>query len=245
MSNPVIYRKPHGKTFSYCYANGKTVKNAALKRWIKSLAIPPAWREVEIQQDRDAKVLVTGRDKEGRKQYIYNPDWVETASEQKFKRILRFAEQLETMRRVTGQHIQRRPIDQTSVLACMTRMLDDAFFRPGSASYTRQNQTYGLTTLRAKHMTIKDDRVEFDYEGKSHQQQFRTVTDEQVREVLIALENTPAVCRSNYIHPQVILQYESGRTLDYFRRQFKRYRGKYLSLDEKATMQLLTVLIKH
>lgn len=62
------------------------------------------------------------------------------------------------------------------------------FFRPGSASYTRQNHTYGLTTLRAKHMTIKEDHVEFDYEGKSHQQQFRTVTDEQVREVLIALE---------------------------------------------------------
>ena len=71
MNNPVIYRKPHGKTFNYRYANGKTVKNAALKRWIKSLAIPPAWREVEIQQDRDAKVLVTGRDKEDRKQYIY------------------------------------------------------------------------------------------------------------------------------------------------------------------------------
>lgn len=328
MSNPIIYRKPHGKSFTYLYANGKTVKNAALKRWIKSLVIPPAWQEVEIQQDRDAKVLVTGRDKEGRKQYIYNPHWVETASEQKFTRILRFAEQLETMRRVTGQHIQRRPIDQTTVLACMTRMLDDAFFRPGSASYTRQNQTYGLTTLRAKHMTIKDDRVEFEYVGKSHQQQFRTVTDDQVREVLIALENmsgyelfditlpdksrkhitaqdlnqyisdvmgedfsakdfrtwagtvlmavaldkfgpaeneklsksniveavknvaerlgnTPAVCRSNYIHPQVILQYESGRTLDYFRRQFKRYRGKYLSLDEKATMKLLTVLINN
>ncbi len=154
MSNPVIYRKPHGKTFSYRYANGKTVKNAALKRWIKSLAIPPAWEEVEIQQDRDAKVIVTGRDNQGRKQYIYNPNWVETASEQKFKRILRFAEQLETMRRVTGQHIQRKPIDQITVLACMTRMLDDAFFRPGSASYTRQNHTYGLTTLRAKPWVI-------------------------------------------------------------------------------------------
>ncbi|WP_211116171.1 hypothetical protein [Methylophaga sp. SB9B] len=66
---------------------------------------------------------------------------------------------------------------------------------------------------------------------------------EAVKNVAERLGNTPAVCRSNYIHPQVILQYESGKTLDYFRRQFKRYRGKYLSLDEKATMKLLTVLM--
>lgn len=326
MSQATIYRKPYGETFTYRYANGKTLRNAALKRWIISLAIPPAWQQVEIQQDRDAKVLVTGRDAANRKQYIYNPQWVSSAKDQKFKRILRFAEQLETMRRVTGQHLQRRPIDQTTVLACMTRMLDDAFFRPGSATYTRQNHTYGLTTLRAKHMTIGHDAIEFDYEGKSHQQQFRTVTDKQVRQVLIALEkmtghalfditlpdktrkkltaqdlnhyisdvmgedfsakdfrtwagtvlmavaldklgptedkkrsqrnivkavknvaaklgNTPAVCRSNYIHPQVILHYESGRTLAYFRRQFTHSRAKYISFDEKATLKLLQVLM--
>lgn len=322
-----VLRKPYGETFTYRYPNGKTVRNAGLKRWIRSLAIPPAWSGVKIELDRDAKILATGRDNDGRKQYIYNPDWTEEASQQKYQRILRFGAQLQTMRRVTGQHIQRRPIDEVTVLACMTRMLDDAFFRPGSATYTREHNTYGLTTLRAKHMDIKKDRVEFDYEGKSHQQQHRTVTDSQVREVLKKLEgmtgyelfditlpdggrrkitaqdlnhyisdimgedfsakdfrtwagtvlmavaldqlgpvadrkknksnvvqavksvaqklgNTPATCRSSYIHPNVILHYESGRTLDYFRRQLKRYRGKLVSLDEKATLRLLNHLVE-
>ena len=130
MSN-IILRKPYGKTFTYQHPDGRTVKDSGLKRWVKSLVIPPAWTEVEISLDRDAKVFATGRDDKDRKQYIYNPAWTESAAERKYQRILRFAERLETMRRVTGQHIQRRPLDEKAVLACMTRMLDDAFFRPG------------------------------------------------------------------------------------------------------------------
>ncbi|WP_339773338.1 DNA topoisomerase IB [uncultured Paraglaciecola sp.] len=321
-----IVRKPFGKTFTYKYPSGRTVKSKGIKRWVNSLAIPPAWQDVQIELDRSAKVLAFGRDEKNRKQYIYNQNWTEQASKQKFERILRFAKQLSTMRRATGQHITQRPIDENAVLACMTRMLDDAFFRPGSASYTRDNQTYGLTTLRAKHMNFERKHVEFDYVGKSHQQQHREVTDKHVRDVLAQLEtmtgyelfditlpdgerknltaqdlnqyiaevmgedfsakdfrtwagtvlmavaldelgpvedkklnqsnvlaavkkvasqlgNTPAVCRSNYIHPHVIMQYESGRTLAYFRQQLKRTRSKYFSPDEKATLKLLEYLI--
>jgi len=327
MSN-IILRKPYGKTFTYQYPDGRTVKDSGLKRWVKSLVIPPAWTEVEISLDRDAKVFATGRDDKDRKQYIYNPAWTESAAERKYQRILRFAERLETMRRVTGQHIQRRPLDEKAVLACMTRMLDDAFFRPGSSAYTREHDTYGLTTLRAKHMDVGQGKVEFEYVGKSHKEQHRTITDSKVREVLIELEkmtgyelfditlpdnsrrkltardlneyiagvmgedfsakdfrtwagtvlmavaldelgpaeteklgksnivqcvkevaeslgNTPAICRENYIHPNVILQYESGRTLDFFRRELRRSRSKFVSIDEKATLKLLNYMIEN
>ncbi|MEM5496379.1 DNA topoisomerase IB [Paraglaciecola mesophila] len=322
-----IIRKPFGDKFTYRYPSGRTVKNKGIKRWVQSLAIPPAWQEVQIELDRSAKVLAFGRDAQNRKQYIYNPKWTEQASEQKFERILRFAKELSTMRRVTGQHITQRPIDENVVLACMTRMLDDAFFRPGNPTYTKDNQTYGLTTLRVKHMNIERNHVEFDYVGKSHKQQHREVADKHVTNVLTQLEkmtgyelfdvtlpdgerknisaqdlnqyiaevmgedfsakdfrtwagtvlmaialdelgpaddeklsqsnvlaavkkvagelgNTPAVCRSNYIHPGVILHYESGRTLDYFRKQLKRTRAKYFSPDEKATLKLLEYLVE-
>lgn len=336
-STSKIHRKPYGKGFTYRFETGQTVKNKALKRWIVSLVIPPAWQEVVIDPNRDAKIHVHGRDSKGRKQYIYNPDWVAKASEAKFNRIVRFGKQLETMRRVTSQHIKQRPLDEQAILACMTRMIDEAFFRPGHSGYTRENNTYGLTTLRCKHMDVGRKAITFDYDGKSHKRQHREVKDDLAREVLIDLEkmpgyelfdvtlpdktrkklnsaqlneyitqvmgedfsakdfrtwagtvlmavaldldqaarqakedaskppkktskakntknnsvvqcvksvaqrlgNTPAVCKSNYIHPKVILNYENGRTLSFFKKQLRSKRYKYLDLDEKATLRLL------
>ncbi len=184
-----IYRKPYGKTFTYQDETGETVRNASLKRWVKSLAIPPAWEEVEINTDRNAKVLATGRDVQGRKQYIYNPDWAAEATQRKFQRILRFGEQLETMRRVTAQHINQRPVNADAVLACMVRMMDEAFFRPGSQCYTEENQSYGLTTLRNRHMTSDGGSIVFEYQGKSGQEQRRIIEDDAVCELLSELED--------------------------------------------------------
>lgn len=184
-----IYRKPYGKTFTYQDETGETVRNASLKRWVKSLAIPPAWEEVEINTDRNAKVLATGRDVQGRKQYIYNPDWAAEATQRKFQRILRFGEQLETMRRVTAQHINQRSINADAVLACMVRMMDEAFFRPGSQRYTEENQSYGLTTLRNRHMTSDGGSIIFEYQGKSGQEQRRIIEDDAVCELLSELED--------------------------------------------------------
>ncbi len=176
-----IYRKPHGKSFTYRYASGKTVKNNRLRNWVKSLAIPPAWSEVEIDLERNEKIHAVGRDDKDRKQYIYNKTWSDAASEQKFQRILRFGKQLETMRRASGQHLNIRPIDEKTVLASMARMLDEAFFRPGNPRYTEMNDTFGLTTLRTRHMNVKNGSIEFEYFGKSNQEQHRIITDDTVR----------------------------------------------------------------
>lgn len=318
----MISRKPYGKSFTYRYSDGKTVKNKKLKQWIKALAIPPAWEDVVINSDQEAKIHATGRDARGRKQYIYNEKWSQASRQAKFERIVRFGAQLETMRRVTGQHLTQRPINEKTVLACMTRMLDEAFFRPGNRAYTRENRSYGLTTLRVKHMSIRGDVIEFDYTGKSDQQQHRVVSNQQVCSVLreleemvgyeifdvtlddgerrkfsasdlnhyiseimgesfsakdfrtwagtvltaVALEragsadnqraiarnvqkvirevagqlgNTPAVCRGSYVHPQVILQYETGRTLQFFKDQVRHKKGSFLNDDERATLLLL------
>ena len=159
-------RKKHGNYFRYVDLDGSPAPND-VKKWIQSLAIPPAWQDVKIVAKPNVKIYVTGRDKNNKKQYIYNPKWRDKRNKQKFKRIQKFADQLETMRRVTGQHLRnyfdskKQHGEPTSVeltrevvLACMVRLIDTAYFRPGNEQYTKENESYGLnnTTLEASEL---------------------------------------------------------------------------------------------
>ncbi len=167
----MYWRKKHGKGFRYVNKSNETVKDQRLKEWFKSLVIPPAWTDVEINNNKGAKILVTGRDDKNRKQYIYNPKFIEKRNQEKFDRIIIFADQLEHMRRVTGQHLRKRSLTREKVLACMVRLLETAYFRPGSDYYTKENETYGLTTMRSKHLTIDGGELIFNYIGKSGKEQ--------------------------------------------------------------------------
>lgn len=149
----MYYRKKHGRGFRYEDKKGETIKDEKLKEWFKSLMIPPAWTEVEISQKKSAELLVTGRDDKGRKQYLYHPDYIEQQNQQKFERIIKFADKLETMRRVTGQHLRKRKMTKEKVLATMVRLMDEAYFRPGSPKYTEENHSYGLTTCASRTCT--------------------------------------------------------------------------------------------
>ena len=173
-------RKRHGKGFTYKYKNGKTITDTETRKWIKSLVIPPAWKEVEINENRNADLLVTGRDDKGRKQYIYHPKYTERQNVKKFDRIINFASQLEHMRRVTGQHLRKRKLNREKVMATMVRLLESAFFRPGSETYSKENETYGLTTMRSKHLSIKADELIFSYNGKSGQEQEKHIVDKKL-----------------------------------------------------------------
>ncbi len=179
--------------------SGRTIKDKETKDWIKSLAIPPAWTEVQISEDRDADLLATGRDNKGRKQYIYHPDYRERRNQNKFDRILLFAERLEPMRRVTGQHLRKRKMCREKVLACMVRLMDHAYFRPGSPKYTEENKSYGLTTLRSRHLEIDGDELIFSYRGKSGKDQERHVTDHRLAKVVTELDEMPGYRIFKYI----------------------------------------------
>jgi DNA topoisomerase-1 len=184
-------RLRRGRGFSYVDGQGQTVKDAALRKWFASLAIPPAWNEVEISASRRAKLLVTGRDQAGRKQYIYHPSYRRRREAAKFDRLIAFAQQLETMRRVTGQHLRRRKLNREKVLACMVRLLDLAYFRPGSPRYVRENDSYGLTTMRSRHLTIEGDELIFRYRGKAGKEQVRQVEDRRLARVVAELDDLP------------------------------------------------------
>ncbi|MBJ7881349.1 DNA topoisomerase IB [Gelidibacter salicanalis] len=185
----MYYRKRHGKGFTYQDKHGHTITDKDTRNWIKSLVIPPAWANVEISENRKADLLVTGRDDKDRKQYIYHPNYREQQNSKKFDRIINFADQLEHMRRVTGQHLRKRKLNREKVMATMLRLLESAFFRPGSDIYSKENATYGLTTLRHKHLTINGDEIIFKYKGKSGQEQEKHIIDKKLATIVQEIDD--------------------------------------------------------
>lgn len=193
------YRNKRGKGFVYTDKEGHIVTDDKLKAYFRSLVIPPAWKKVEINTSPRAKVWATGFDAKERKQYIYNSKFRKKQEAQKFDRILRFAAQLEHMRRVTGQHLRKRKLKREKVLATMVRLLEAAFFRPGNEFYVKENQSYGLTTLRSKHLEIVGNEMIFSYKGKSGQQQERHVLDTRLTKIVQELDEMPGYEIFKYI----------------------------------------------
>lgn len=186
-----ITRRASRKNFVYLDKNKDRLKDPETIDYIKSLVIPPAWKDVEITTNKRAKILAYGRDQKWRKQYIYNPRFRARKDADKFDRILHFAENLEHMRRVTGQHLRKKKMSREKVLAAMVRLLDSAYFRPGSPKYTQQNKSYGLTTIRKKHLTIEGDEMIFSYKGKSGKFQEKHVINSKLSKVIKQLEALP------------------------------------------------------
>src|SRR5690606_12686570 len=187
----MYFRKKHGKGFRYVDSNGKTISEKEQKEYFKSLVIPPAWNDVEINEKRNAKILATGRDEKGRKQYIYNPRFRNQQDQKKFDRIIAFAEKLEHMRRVTGQHLRKKKLTREKVLASMVRLLESAFFRPGSDSYAKENESYGITTMRSKHLQIEGNELIFSYKGKSGIEQEKHILDAKLAKIVKEIDELP------------------------------------------------------
>lgn len=187
----MIIRQKCGRGFTYKFEDG-TVVRGELRATIEELPIPPAWTDVEIADNpKRCQVLAVGRDAAGRKQYLYHPNYRKKQEKAKFDRIVRFAESLETMRRVTGQHLRHKELSQEKVLACMVRLLDIAYFRPGNRHYSKENQTYGLTTLRSRHLTLEGDQLIFRYVGKGGIEQERLVEEPRLAKVVAELDEVP------------------------------------------------------
>jgi DNA topoisomerase I len=171
--------------FFYRYpGTGETVREERVLTRIENLKVPPAWEDARIARSPSAKVQAVGYDSEGRLQYLYHPRYREKKEREKFERILRFADALPEMRRVTSNHLRRKDLDQEKVLAAMTRLMNAAYFRVGEERYARRNKTYGIATLRRKHLSIEGDTMIFEYTGKWGQVHRKVVTDGRLREIV-------------------------------------------------------------
>jgi DNA topoisomerase-1 len=173
------------KGFFYRYPDtGEIVREERVLTRIENLKVPPAWKEARIARGPSAKVQAVGYDSAGRVQYLYHPKYRERKEREKFERILRFADRLPKMRRVTSEHLRLEELDREKVLAAMTRLMNAAYFRVGDERYAKKNKTYGIATLRRKHLTIDGDTMIFEYRGKWGQIQRKALTDRQLREIV-------------------------------------------------------------
>ena len=173
------------KGFLYRYPDsGETVREERVLKRIEDLKVPPAWEEARIARSPSAKVQAVGYDSAGRVQYLYHQRYRERKEREKFERILRFADRLPEMRRITSEHLRHEKLGREKVLAAMVRLMNAAYFRVGDERYAKKNKTYGIVTLRRKHLTIEGDTIIFEYRGKWGQMQRKAITDQRLRQVV-------------------------------------------------------------
>lgn len=159
-------RKRHGQGFQYLDTKGKPLK-AADRYLAKRLVIPPAWSNVKICHDEFGHIQAVGFDAKGRKQYIYHPDWTQKNQQHKFDKMIRFGEVLPNVRETIAGHMRQRSLSRERVLATIVWLLENTFVRVGNKEYARDNHSYGLTTLREKHVTDEGKSINFSFPGKS------------------------------------------------------------------------------
>jgi DNA topoisomerase-1 len=205
---PGIRRLRKGDGFVYRRPDGKPVRDEAVLRRIRKLAIPPAYEDVWICADPRGHLQATGRDARGRKQYRYHPEWRESRDADKFERMLEFGAALPRLRRRVAADLAAPVAAQPgreAVLATLVRLLDTTYVRIGNDEYARENGSYGLTTLRNRHVTVRGGRLKLRFRGKSGKLHEVALEDPRVARVVRRCQAMPG---------QELFQYEdeSGTT---------------------------------
>jgi DNA topoisomerase I len=159
--------------FRYFDARGNRITDEEKLERIKSLVIPPAWKEVWIAASVSAKLQATGVDAAGRKQYLYHPSFRAQQEQAKFDGLIRFAERLPDLRAAMSSHIENDVLDRERVAAIATRLINQGWFRVGTERYAKESKTFGITTLRKNHVHVHGHRITFDFRGK-HKSVVRT-----------------------------------------------------------------------
>jgi DNA topoisomerase-1 len=183
-----IRRVPRGRGFSYEEAHGEVIIDREVIQRISELAIPPAWKDVWICPYPNGHIQATGTDARGRKQYLYHPKWREDRDREKFREMETFAKSLPAMRERTEADLATRRMSRERVLGCAIRLLDLGFFRIGSERYAEENETYGLATLRRKHVVIRGNTARFRYRAKGSLDHDQEIADPLVVPTIKALK---------------------------------------------------------
>jgi DNA topoisomerase IB len=187
-SDPGLTRIRRGRGFEYVRADGSRVRDRATLNRIAELRIPPAWRDVWICLDPRGHLQATGFDDAGRKQYLYHPDWRDRRDQRKFDDMTDFAAALPRLRRRVKRDLAGEGARRERVLACAVRLLDLGFFRIGSERYADENRTFGLATLRKRHLRLTKEAAVFDYRAKGGQRVVQEIADPEVLPVLRQLK---------------------------------------------------------
>ncbi len=188
---PGYTRKRNGDGFVYFDVEGKPIRDEQRVLRINRLAIPPAYRDVWICPSPNGHLQATGRDDRGRKQYRYHERWREVRDENKYEKMLIFGETLGKIRRRVKKDIALRGLPRNKVLATVVHLLETTFIRVGNEEYARENKSFGLTTMRNRHVDVKGSTVSFNFRGKSGVMHEREVEDPRVAKVIRKLTDLP------------------------------------------------------
>ncbi|OJU29853.1 MAG: DNA topoisomerase I [Nitrobacter sp. 62-13] len=183
-SAPGYRRRRAGTSFSYYDKDGKRITDAAVIRRIKSIGIPPAYEFVWICPSPDGHIQATGVDARGRKQYRYHPKWCELRDQNKYEHIIQFAAALPALRARVASDLKRDGLSREKVLATIVSLLEKTLIRVGNAEYARTNKSYGLTTMRRKHVAIGRGVLRFEFTGKSGKQWKLRVEDRRIAAIV-------------------------------------------------------------
>ena len=190
-SEPGIRRKGSPRRFYYVGPDGRHLKEGKTVRRIRALAIPPAWTDVWISPDPNGHIQATGRDQRGRKQYRYHPDWAAERDGEKYSSLIEFAEALPGLRERIDADLRRRGLPQERVVASVVWLLDNTMIRIGNAAYARDNRSFGLTTLRDRHVAIAGSSLRFAFKGKSGKEWRLRLTDRRIARVVRGAQDLP------------------------------------------------------
>ncbi len=179
-----IGRRRCGKGFVYLDTDGRRIRDNDTIARIKQLIIPPAWADVWIAPFAHAHIQAIGRDDRGRKQYIYHPGWARIRNEAKFDRMIAFSEVLPRIRQRTERHLRKRDLTKEKVLATVVRLLDSTYVRIGNPQYAKQNDSFGLTTLRNRHVHVSDSKIHLEFRGKRGVEQQIDVRDKRLARIV-------------------------------------------------------------
>lgn len=217
-AKPGITRKAHGKTFRFFNADGSPIKSEETLKRIRGLVIPPAWTNVWICPSEDGHIQATGRDVKGRKQYRYHPRFREIRDETKYARIIAFAQALPKIREQIDKDLGLPGLPREKVLATVVRLLEITLIRVGNEEYARTNASFGLTTMRNRHVDVTGSAIRFHFRGKSGIDHKVEVHDRRVAKVVARCEDLPGQQLFQYVDDDgALCTIESSDVNDYIR----------------------------
>jgi len=200
-ARPGFRRRRAGKSFSYLTPEGTRLADPAAIKRIRKLAVPPAWTDVWICPFADGHLQATGRDDRGRKQYKYHPRFREMRESTKYEHAIAFAEALPALRCKVREHMALDDLPRDKVLATVVYLLDKTLIRVGNDDYARHNKSYGLTTLKNRHVAVNGSEVRFQFVGKSGKEWSAKIKDRRVARIIAACQDLPG---------QELLQYRDA-----------------------------------
>ena len=188
---PGYTRKRKGDDFDYFDTAGKQIRDETRLLRIRRIGIPPAYTDVWICPSANGHIQATGRDARGRKQYRYHERWREVRDENKYDRMLVFGKALPKIRRRVNRDLKKRGLVREKVLATVVQLLERTFIRIGNEEYARENKSFGLTTMRNRHVDVTATKLKFTFRGKSGKEHEVDVTDRRLAKIICQLQELP------------------------------------------------------